>query len=332
MKTNKAKDLTRFSPCESGRENPPHGRSEPAQAVAEPVVDNGRNANAAARTARGVTPGARSGGVEIHEEEGRVRDLDFEEKALIERWATLGKLSAALAHEIKNPLAALRLQVENLHALLSHRPADPSASPPPSGGDGLPPRVRDTLDAIHSTLGRVLALAEEIRRYGHPQDTSPSEVDLREVVDSALVLLRPKLRDLTIRTDIDPALSPIWTHRLKIEQILINLIANAAEASAAREDHEGSEVRIGVHARDGAITVEVADTAGGIPSAVAGRIFKSHVTTKPVEEGTGLGLMVVRDTVRALGGDITFQTRPGHGTTFTVRLPKSSRPLREGVL
>ncbi len=136
-----------------------------------------------------------------------------------------------------------------------------------------------------------------------------------------LALLKPKLKEIRVTTTLAPGLPPVRANPIKLEQVLINLIANAVDAFAEGEGSERKELSISADRRKGGITIEVSDTAGGIPQEVADKVFKTYVSTKPIHLGTGLGLMVTRANVHALGGEITFRTQPGEGTTFTIHLP-----------
>ncbi len=261
------------------------------------------------------------------------RRKEVEVMARVDRWATLGALAMTTAHEINNPLAGLRLQANNLETLIP-----PYLEDPPGGASDGPPdranlrrQVSECLSGILSASERIGAIVDELRRFGRPQDAPAKPVDVREVVKSALMLLGPKLKNIRVTTNLAAELTPIMANPIKVEQVLINLISNAADAFDENGGRERRDLSISAVDRRGGVTLEVADTAGGIPPDVADKIFKTYVSTKPVERGTGLGLMITRANVQALGGEITFTTQPERGTTFTIFLPRSEVPNQESA-
>ena len=261
------------------------------------------------------------------------RRKEVEVMARVDRWATLGALAMTTAHEINNPLAGLRLQANNLETLI---PPCLEDSPGAASG-GRPDRanlrrqVSECLSGILSASERIGAIVEELRRFGRPQDAPARPVDVRQVVESALMLLGPKLKNIRVTTNLAPDLTPILANPIKVEQVLINLISNAADAFDENGGRERRELSISAFGRRGGVALEVADTAGGIPPDVADKIFKTYVSTKPADRGTGLGLMITRANVHALGGEITFTTQPDRGTAFTIFLPGSEVPHQESA-
>jgi signal transduction histidine kinase len=172
----------------------------------------------------------------------------------------------------------------------------------------------------------MLALIEETREYVRTNNTTVSEVNVGEVVESILSFLKPLHRGLDFKTHVPSSVPPLQTQRIKLEQVLINLITNAADAYDSCEtlpDGGKKKILITAGSRNGTVTLEVTDKAGGIPDEVSAQLFKAQVTTKSTRGGTGIGLQIAQNNVRALGGEISFNTEPGQGTTFTVRLPNT---------
>jgi CheY-like chemotaxis protein/anti-sigma regulatory factor (Ser/Thr protein kinase) len=116
----------------------------------------------------------------------------------------------------------------------------------------------------------------------------------------------------------------------RIEQVLLNLLVNAAQALPATEA-PGQRIVVSLRARDGLVEVAITDTGCGIPEAHLTRIFEPFFTTKPVGVGTGLGLPICRSIIRGLGGEISVRSVVGEGSTFTVTLPASTAALPEPV-
>jgi two-component system, NtrC family, sensor kinase len=145
-------------------------------------------------------------------------------------------------------------------------------------------------------------------------------VDLHEEIESSLTLLNHLLKDrVTIHRKFG-ALPSVECVRSQIEQVFLNVLANAAQAIQGP-----GELTIQTRAEDGFAVVTVADSGPGIPADVIGRIFDPFFTTKPVGEGTGLGLSISYEIVKRHAGDITATSTPGAGATLTIRLPLARR-------
>lgn len=222
-----------------------------------------------------------------------------------EKLASLGTLAAGVAHEIRNPLTAIKFRLFSLKNSL--------------------PAVADQEDAavITSELNRLERIVRDFLQFARPSDPEvvplPAQRLLREVAD----LLSPQLDKAAIKLDLE-ASAPVWVNAdpQQIKQVVINLVQNAAESigsNGAVSLHiaTGTEKLDGCH-RPAAI-VSVADTGQGIPPEVQKRLFDPFFTTK--EEGTGLGLAIAARVVAKHGGLLRYHTRLNHGTTFEIVLP-----------
>lgn len=219
-----------------------------------------------------------------------------------ERMAVVGKLAAALAHELNNPLGAIALFAQ--HALESVRPDE---------------------DPLYEHLGTVLRNAKlckkivrDLLEYGRQRPPERREVPLAEIVADAERTLMPQAEDCRVtlhREDVTGAGARVYGDPDQLRQVLVNLGLNAIEAMP-----EGGMLtfRLG-RTEEGRLRIDVVDTGVGIPSEKQERIFTAFHTTKP--EGTGLGLTVARDLVAAHGGVLALESSPGRGSTFTVVLP-----------
>jgi signal transduction histidine kinase len=157
-----------------------------------------------------------------------------------------------------------------------------------------------------------------------PQKAEAQPTALAGVLDRLLPLLQhtARRRGLALRASAPPDLPPILVDPNQIQQILINLLINALEATP-----EGGRVQVSARpaSEDGrpGVALAVADTGPGIPPDLLPRVFEPFFTTKPPGQGTGLGLAICRDIVREHGGKIGVESRAGAGTTFTVWLPEA---------
>lgn len=227
------------------------------------------------------------------------------------RLASVGRLSAGVAHEIGNPLSAILGLIELIR-----------------GHDDLDEGERDEfLARIQSETERINKIIRELLDFArqHPDDEDESgEADLREVVEDAVSLVAPQkdLRGVTIERRFDDALPPARGSADRLTQVVLNLLLNAADAI----EREGSVV-VAVRASEGPggqpgwLSLTVEDSGPGIDEEVLEHLFEPFVTTKPAGQGTGLGLAVCHTIVERLGGTIEASNARGGGARLEVRLP-----------
>jgi signal transduction histidine kinase len=232
-----------------------------------------------------------------------------------EKLATVGQIAAGVAHEINNPLTSIQACVE----AVMHKAS--------LATQGLVPNQIDPVDL--ERLKRVQDGAERIRRFTHdlvgyarPSRVEIERLDFNEVVEHALSFCEHILEKAKAALDRDlaPNLPPVRAVRDQVMQVVTNLVTNAAQALG----DNGGVIRVRTFG-DGetAVGLAVTDTGSGIREEHRASIFEPFFTTKPAGSGTGLGLSVVRNIVYAHGGQITFQSKLGSGTTFVVTLPVS---------
>jgi PAS domain S-box-containing protein len=230
-----------------------------------------------------------------------------------EKLATLGQIAAGVAHEINNPLTSIQVCAE----AVARKAALASQG-----------RIPNTFDAADvDRLGKIKEGAERIRRfakdlvnYARPSGAEPEQIDLNEVVEQALSFCEHVLDEAhaTTEQDLHPGLPAVLASRDQILQVVINLATNAAQALPPR----GGVIRVRTWRRgEASVGIAISDTGKGIRDEDRPHVFEPFFTTKPPGRGTGLGLSIVRNIVYAHGGQITFQSRQGGGTTFVVTLP-----------
>jgi signal transduction histidine kinase len=138
-------------------------------------------------------------------------------------------------------------------------------------------------------------------------------------VDDTVDLLRHRLRNVHVERDVDPGLR-IVGFAGQIDQVLMNLLTNAAQAIGDRPN--GGTIRLAAHGDAERVVMTISDDGPGIPPAVLPRIFDPFFTTKDVGEGSGLGLSIVHGIIERHGGRISVDSELGQGTTFTIHLPR----------
>jgi PAS domain S-box-containing protein len=232
-----------------------------------------------------------------------------------DRLAGLGTLAAGVAHEVNNPLAYVMLNLEWLARKVPELASDKAS---------LPELVAMLEEARHGAE-RVAAIVQELRAFSRADGETRRRVDLRAAVEGAIKIAGYEIRyRARILTEFEDA-PPIWANEARIEQVILNLLLNAAQAMPEGASAERNEIRVRV-AVDGAghVVLEVTDNGEGIPQATLSHIFDPFFTTKPVGVGTGLGLSICHSIVTALGGTIAVESQPGHGSTFRLAFPAAT--------
>lgn len=232
-----------------------------------------------------------------------------------DRLASLGQLSASVAHEINNPVAG----VLNLAMLMQRLLKE----------DGVPEErladFRKYLGQIVSETSRVGRIVSDLLAFSRRSAPHRAASDLNEIIrqTTSLVGHKLKLSNVELKQDWGEGLPPLLCDKSQIQQVALNLLMNAAEAMSAKGGG-ALEVETGL-AGDG-VFLRVTDSGEGIPPENLRRIFDPFFTTKPEGKGVGLGLAVSYGIVQAHGGDIEVRSKVGEGTTFTVTLPRNGVP------
>ncbi len=239
----------------------------------------------------------------------------FERMKERDRLAALGEMAAGLAHEIRNPLGAIKGAAQFLHPEGFH------------GEDG------EFLQVIVEEVDRLNGVVTQFLDYARPLKAAVAPIDVNDVVDRTLRLLQTTLPEsVSLESELDPSTPLAASDAEQLKQVLFNLVQNALQAlpeggrvtvstSAPPEDASGFHLT-----SRGAEFVElrVRDDGPGIPEEQREHVFVPFYTTK--EKGTGLGLAISQRIIRSHGGNITLQGRPGEGTEFLIRLPAVPEP------
>ncbi len=231
-----------------------------------------------------------------------------------ERLAALGTLSAGIAHEIRNPLAAIMSSLEESPSILGEIEAGLAG---PVGRDAvadLRSAIDDGLEACRQ-LARVATDLTTVARTGPAQ---PRRVEAQDALECAARLLKHRTQaNLAIEVQCRTARG-ILADPGRLQQVLLNLGANGLDAMEGRG---GTLTFAAGDGPDGRVVLDVTDTGAGMPPEVSARAFEAFFTTKGPGKGTGLGLHLVREIVRAHGASIDFDTEPGVGTRFHITWP-----------
>jgi PAS domain S-box-containing protein len=245
---------------------------------------------------------------------------------------SVGQLAAGIAHEINTPIQFIGDNVRFLGDAFKQLAMELDGQT--EQDKELAFLVEEVPEAVDQTLqgvDRVATIVRAMKAFGHPSGEEKAPADLNEAVRNSLIVANNEIKYVAdVVTDLGD-LPPVWCHLGDINQVVLNLVVNAAHAVGEQhvEGRLGTiTVRTAVEADH--VLIEVADTGIGIPPGIAERIFEPFFTTKDVGKGTGQGLTLAYALIRDRhNGTITFQSEPGAGTTFTVRLPILAPAARE---
>jgi len=220
------------------------------------------------------------------------------------KMAALGQMSAAMAHEINQPLTAMQMQLGSLRLLLD---------------SGRQDDVREGLQRIDGLLQRIAGLTGHLKTFARKSPAGLSErLRLSDVLEQALQLLAPRLRSeqVQLHSEIDSE-ARVLGDAIRLEQVLLNLLNNALDAMA---DSTVRQLQIRIERQAEQCLLSIADSGGGIASEALEHVFEPFFTTKPVGAGLGLGLAVSYGIVRELGGSLEAANSE-QGAVFILRLP-----------
>ena len=232
------------------------------------------------------------------------------------KMASLGRLSAGVAHEINNPLAIINEKaglIKDLFTLRRQYAEDP--------------KLLGLVDAILYSVERCATITRRLLNFARHIDVRPRLLDVGEVVQEVLGFLgkEAEFRSIAVSVQVDPDVPQIESDRGRLQEIFLNLINNALAAMT-----DGGRLAITARRSDnGLICVTVADSGSGIPEAVMHRIFEPFFSTKTASGGTGLGLSITYGLIQEIGGHIHVNSEVGKGTEFSVFLPLKMPPLRK---
>lgn len=219
--------------------------------------------------------------------------------------AVAGELAAGIAHEIRNPLAAVRGFIQLLRQRLSQAKMSTEIR--------YADYILDEIDRANQILNDFLAMTKPTKEQKRLVDLNELLMDLVQLVKHQAVL-----KGVNLAIDLTPEIPPIWAKSEALKQVFLNLFSNALQATP-----EGGTITLVSRLEPGQVRVDVLDTGEGIPADQTQRIFEPFYTTK--SGGTGLGLAICREILTEHGGVITANSVLGAGSTFSVALPCSAR-------
>ena len=221
-----------------------------------------------------------------------------------ERQAAIGRLTQAVAHEIRNPLNVINLSID--HVATKYAPED----------DRRREQLTRILSSIRDEVARLKRLVNDLLNYGRPARLAVETVDVRGLVDETIALVRPQADDQGVEVTLEGDASPVEVRgdRERLKSCFSNIAINALQAMPG-----GGHLDVRVARLDGSVQVSMSDTGVGISEEALGKIFEPYFSTK--QAGFGLGLAVTRTIVEEHHGSIDVKSELYGGATFTVNLP-----------
>lgn len=232
------------------------------------------------------------------------------------RLAAVGQMSAAVAHELNQPLAALRMFVAGTRKFLEKLNIE---------------AARENLSEIDALQHRMAALTQELKRFARPAESRIECIDLKEHIRAAAKIALPRFEETGVELTVDLPDEPLHleTAPLPVEQVLLNLLRNGADAASQVAD---GKVQLEAHRLEEAIVIKVSDNGAGVPEEIREKIFDPFFTTKLSSGGLGLGLSISGRIAEDIGGSLSVATNDFGGATFTLSLPaaRDVPPRRDG--
>ena len=228
-----------------------------------------------------------------------------------EKLATVGLTAAKIGHELANPLNSISLALQVLELRVAKISTAQEAE-----------KVVPNVAKIRDEVSRLNNLLLDFRAFARRETFRFRQTALGELIDEVIELEAPRLANekVALEKDFPDDLPEVVIDRDKLKQVLLNLCRNAAEAMP-----DGGKITVKASASEKGVALEISDTGSGIPHDTD--IFEPFFTTK--KEGTGLGLTIVRQIIARHGGQITFRSQPGKGTTFRIILPRDGSGTSE---
>jgi two-component system, NtrC family, sensor kinase len=249
---------------------------------------------------------------QVHEQKAaaeRETELQYEQLLQSQKLASIGELSAGIAHEINNPLAIIRQEAEWLLHLCKQEAAPDMAE------------VKNCLTEIVQQVDRGRSITENLLNFARKRQPVVQAVELNRLIEDMVRLVAKEAshNNIEVIQELCPELPLINSDAPLLRQVILNLLNNAVQAIGK----DGTVTVITKVADDGQAVVHINDNGCGIARENLAQIFDPFFTTKPQGKGTGLGLSICHGIIERLGGKIAVASEVGQGTSFTLKLPQA---------
>ncbi len=242
-----------------------------------------------------------------------------------DRMATLGTMSAGIAHEINNPNAFISGNIQTIDRFwdVIHKTIQDALDKPQSNSEQLRfilNEMPNAIEGISDGVSRIAGIVKGLKAYARQDQATLKPIDINDCILHALRIAKPSTKNkVNIQTDLHPSLPQFNGNAQQIEQVIINLTVNAAQAMKITSN---PMLTITTDMdQNNQIKITTADNGPGMPPDVVDKIFNPFFTTKPPGQGTGLGLSISQGIIHDHGGKIDVESHQNTGTTFTIQLP-----------
>ncbi len=260
----------------------------------------------------------------------KMRQLEIEHAKAVQmdKMASLGEMATGVAHELTQPLAAISFDADYLKLVTQKVQSEPAVVDVLASSVLDLDELREIGENIAHDVLRCRRIIDHLREFGRKTQGDITCVDLNRVIENGFILVGERLRHHNVSVNLNLAenLPLIRADVHKLEQVFLNLVSNAEYALERRAESQmcpsyQKTLCLATMCENNTVVVEISDNGSGIPEEQQPRIFEPFFTTKPVGEGTGLGLSISYSIVAEFGGEMSFQSEVGVGTTFILRFP-----------
>lgn len=249
---------------------------------------------------------------EVEERAAAERRLRKTQEDLIQagKLAALGQMSAALSHELNQPLAAVKTYADNAEAYLERE---------------RPEEAKENIKRISELTDRMAAISKHLRNFARKPKEQLGAIPLATVINDAIEIMSGKLRSSAASISVDVPGDEIWVHggQVRLQQVLVNLISNALDIETKSANQPKIEIRARV--KEGRVKIEVRDNGKGLEEDIINQIFDPFFTTKGINKGLGLGLSISYNIIRDFNGTLSARNHPDGGAIFTIELNEAER-------
>lgn len=231
------------------------------------------------------------------------------------KMTSLGEMSAGMAHELNQPLNAIKMGSEYITMMVDQKRRIPEAA------------MTQVFHEISEQVDRASNIINHLRAFGRKSDLEKQACDINDPIENVARIIgrQLELEGIALKLNLAPSLQCVYAHQNRLEQVFFNLITNARDAIISKTDRRrcesDGEICIQTAYLDFNIVVRITDNGIGIPEASLEKIYEPFYTTKDVGKGMGLGLSIIYGIVQDHGGRIEVRSQPGQGSTFILRFP-----------
>lgn len=254
---------------------------------------------------------------EVAERRLAEEQLRQSQKELVQagKLAALGQMSAAISHEINQPLAAIKSYAVNAAEYLARSRVDDA---------------KKNIESISTMSDRMTQISNHLRNFARQPGDQLRPVSVPEVIDETIGLVSPQLRAQGAKIVFTPPQEDVWAigGKLRLQQVLVNIVANALEAMI---DHKAPTIEIILHTTQDRIEIAIRDHGPGVPNEDLEQLFEAFYTTKTTGMGMGLGMSISQNIISDFGGTLSVGNHADGGAIFTVSLQRSEKMPQESV-